>query len=183
MSWQRAALCWLLASVLATAYLAGAPGPSPEPPAVAHPEPAGELTPGPALLGGPLRTVEVRRGEARVALERSGETGWRVTEPAGAPIPRGLLEAFAEQLATVGSGERIDGDPADPAFGLAEPTLRVAAVGEDGRRLALDIGGRTPTGTSAYARADGAGPILVVGRSLVYFGDLLLDAARTAPSR
>lgn len=174
MSWARAAVYWLVAAVLALVYL----GPfRHEPaPALPTPTPAGAVQVTEIPL--PLRRIELRRGAAVVAWERRPEGGWRVVEPAGRAIPPGLLDAFAEQLAAVSLGEHFDGNAADPAFGLEKPGLRIGAFGEDGRSVVLAIGERSPTGTAAYARREEGGPVLLVGLNLLYYADLLFDAAR-----
>ncbi|HZR83283.1 MAG TPA: DUF4340 domain-containing protein [Candidatus Binatia bacterium] len=138
--------------------------------------PAASASPGD--IPAPVQLVELRRGEDVVAWERREDGGWRVTAPAGRAIPAGLLDAFNEQLLAVGIGERFEGDANDPAFGFQHPTLRITVVGEDGRRVMLVVGDRTPTGTSAYARREGGDAVVLVGLNLLYYADLLFDAAR-----
>lgn len=178
MSWFRAAAYWLAACALAIAYLAGeraggdAPAPEPTPDASS----AVPVTEIPA----PLRRIALERGDRKVVWERQAAGGWQVIEPAGRSLPAGLLDAFAEQLAAVSLGEHFEGDASDPAFGLGDPSLRIAAEGGEGEgdRLVLVVGARTPTGTAAYARREGQGPVLLVGLNLLYYADLLFDAAR-----
>ena len=175
MSWGRALAVWLVAGLLIAVCVADLQRVAPPTPAAV---PAVQPT-GPAAveLPHPARAIEIRRGQEVVAWERA-ENGWHVTAPAGRAIPGGLLDAFAEQLASIGLGEHFDGAGGDQAFGLDSPKLRIAVVGEDGRRAALIVGERTPTGTSAYARREEGGAVLLVGLNLVYYSDLLFDAAR-----
>jgi hypothetical protein len=174
-SWARAALCWLAVAVLGLAYLAG-PAPPGEAPASGRARPP-QPTPVVGDLPSPLRSLEVRRGEEVVSWERANG-GWRVTAPAGRAIPAGLLDAFNDQLEAIGFGERFEGDASDPAFGFDRPALRIAVVGDDGESVVLIVGARTPTGTAAYARREDGGPVLLVGLNLLYYADLLFDAAR-----
>ena len=44
--------------------------------------------------------------------------------------------------------------------------------------MPITVGEQTPTGTAAYARREGGGPVLLVGLNLLYYADLLFDAAR-----
>lgn len=176
MSWGRALGTWLVAALLIALYVVDLQRVTPpEPPAVPLAQASGTAQ---VELPHPARAIEIRRGSEVVAWERNGEKGWRVTAPAGHAIPVGLLDAFTEQLAAIGLGEHFDGVGGEAAFGLDRPTLRIAVVGEDGRRAALLVGERTPTGTSAYARREEGGAVLLVGLNLLYYADLLFDAAR-----
>jgi hypothetical protein len=174
MSWTRAAVYWLVALALAAIYVGGEDAVRTASAPSATPTPLADRTEVPL----PLKRIEVRRDDVVIAWERRPEGAWTVVEPAGTSIPAGLLDAFAEQVATISAGEHFDGDADDPAFGLERPGLRIALVGEDGRTLALVVGERTPTGTAAYARREGGGPVLLVGLNLLYYSDLLFDAAR-----
>ena len=115
-----------------------------------------------------------------VACRREAGGAWQVEEPAGKSIPRGLLDAFAEQLGAAREAERIEGGaaPVPAEFGLDHPATLIAWTGDGGRRGTLAIGDRTPTGTGAYARCGTAGSVRLVGLSLVYYAELLLSAAR-----
>jgi len=169
-SWSRALACWVLAGVLALAYLGSAPSAPPAVERAPEPPPAREraYTLDPAAL----RTVELRRGEDEIVLERR-DGGWAVAQPTDRTIPAGLVQAFVEQLVDGGAGERVGDDPHDPAFGFGEPQLRVTATGADGMRFTLVVGAMTPTGTAAYGRVGEQGAVVLVGRNLLYYADLL----------
>jgi Domain of unknown function (DUF4340) len=180
MRWTRAAAIWAVAGVLGAAYaLDSTPPPETRPPGrmpATAAVPPGRI----AYRVDPqtVRSVELHRGAEIVAWERSGPAGWRVIKPEGHGVPGGLLDAFVEQLAENGLGERIEGNPADDAFGLGQPSFVVVTEAANGQKLTLTVGSRTPTGTAAYARRDEDSSVLLVGRNLVYYADLVFDAAR-----
>jgi hypothetical protein len=180
MRWVRAAAIWVVAGALGAAYaLDSTPPPESHPPgrlpatAVAAP---GRIVY--RVDPQTVRSVELRRGTEVVTWERSGPAGWRVTKPEGHAVPGGLLDAFVDQLAENGLGERIDGSSTDDVFGLGQPNFVVAVVAANGQKLTLTVGSKTPTGTAAYARRDEDSSVLLVGRNLVYYADLVFDAAR-----
>ena len=177
MRWTHVAAIWAAAAALGAIYFVEVP----PPPERGAGQPAAGTTAGSVAYSvepRAVRAVELRRGATIVRWERTGEGPWRVTIPVERNIQGGLLDAFIEQLAANGTGERIDGNPSDDSFGLAQPNFTVAVEAADGQRLSLVIGARTPTGTAAYARREGDPSVLLVGRNLVYYADLVFDAAR-----
>jgi Domain of unknown function (DUF4340) len=177
MSWLRVAVYWGAALLLAAVYLLGG-GRNPDA-GMPRTAPAADRPAASTQIPTPVRLVELERGGALVAWERPEAGGaWRVTSPPGRAIPPGLLEAFVDQLAAVSKGEHFEAGADDPAFGLEHPGLRISVVGEDGRKVELVVGDRTPTGTAAYARSVAGGPVFLVGLNLLYYTDLLFDAAR-----
>ncbi|HEY8515048.1 MAG TPA: DUF4340 domain-containing protein [Candidatus Binatia bacterium] len=174
MTWKGSFYCWLVAALLAVLYV----GTAHEPPAQHELPGVAPHTPEPSERGyeidpASLRSVELRRGERTVVLER-GERSWKVIEPADRTIPGGLVQAFVDQLVDSGDGERVAEDAANPAFGFDNPQLQVTATTSDGERLTLVVGARTPTGTAAYARIEEDGGVVLVGLNLLYYADLLL---------
>ena len=175
MTWTGSALCWLLAALLAAVYFgtAAAPPPANDLPgvmAVATPLPSDR---GYEIDAAALRSVEVRRGERAVMLER-GDQAWKVVQPVDRTIPGGLVQAFVDQLVDSGESERVANDAANPDYGFDSPQLRVVATDSNGKRLTLVVGTRTPTGTAAYGRVEEDGVVVLVGLNLLYYADLLL---------
>jgi hypothetical protein len=178
-SWRAALLCWTVALVLAALYAWTEPPPSATGPrgmAAAPSTPAKPGLPAYALARDRIAAVEVRRGGRTIRWVPSGN-GWRVEEPAGANVPRGVLDAFVDQLVDGAASERLDGAPVADT-GLDEPALaiRVAEVG--GGSLTLAIGGRTPTATAVYGRVEETGTLFVAGLSFLTYADLLFAALR-----
>ena len=172
MTWPRALLCWLAAALCAALYFAAGPRPAPTPDRMALPTPAPAAERGYELDAAKLSRVEVRRGDARVVLERDGDR-WRVAAPTDRSIPAGLVQAFVDQLVDSGHGERIADDGHNAAFGFATPELRIDAGDAGGKRLSLVVGARTPAGTAAYALVEQQGIVVLVGLNLLYYANLL----------
>ncbi len=174
MTWRRAAACWLLAALLAIAYVVDerrAPSGEERLPAAAPPAPAAERAY--TIDASALSTVELQRGDASVVLERR-DSGWAVKHPTSRSIPSGLVQAFVDQLVDGGEAERVADSADNPAFGFATPQLRVIATDAAGKPFTLVIGAPTPTGTAAYGRIEEEGSVVLVGRNLLYYADLLL---------
>ncbi|MEW6268973.1 MAG: DUF4340 domain-containing protein [Thermodesulfobacteriota bacterium] len=174
MTWKGSFVCWLVAALLAAVYV----GTADEPPAARDLPGVAPRTPVPRERGyeidpAALRSVEVRRGERAVLLER-GDRAWKVVEPADRTIPGGLVQAFVDQLVDGGESERVADDAANPAYGFESPQLQVTATDSRGKRLTLVVGTRTPTGTAAYGRIEEDGIVVLVGLNLLYYADLLL---------
>lgn len=174
MTWKGSALCWLVAALLAAFYYATAEGPPPsrELPGVT-PIAAPPRERGYEIDAAALRSVEVRRGERAVVLERA-DRAWKVVEPADRAIPGGLVQAFVDQLVDGGASERVADDAGNPDYGFDSPQLLVMATDVSGKSLTLVVGSRTPTGTAAYGRVDEQGVVVLVGLNLLYYADLLL---------
>lgn len=172
MTWTRVLACWLLAAVLGVVF--AVTGVERPPRGGEVPAPSGSPEPRRAydLARETLRRIEVRRGDLSVVLER-GDAGWRAVEPATRTIPIGLVQAFVGQLVDGGGGERIDGDPRDPSYGLARPQLVIFADAASGADMTLAVGDRTPTGTAAYGLVEEEGAVVLVGLNLLYYADLL----------
>jgi hypothetical protein len=145
-----------------------------------RPEPAAETTPvRPRFL--PLRAADARelrlsRGGRAIVSRREG-AAWRVVEPPDASIPSDLIGAFtnaltdADEIARLGTGEA---DPA--ALGLDAGATRVELRGETGEPVIVTIGGANPTGTAVYARCQGADGVVLIGRNVRYYEDLIFQA-------
>ena len=106
-------------------------------------------------------------------------------EPAGASIPSDLIAAFTTAL--VGAeeiGRMGEGDADAAAFGLDERAGRVEIVPQRGEPVVVTIGETNPPGTAVYARRLGAPEVVLIGRNIRYYEDLILQAvaAERAPA-
>jgi hypothetical protein len=105
-----------------------------------------------------------------------------VIEPPGAAVPPDLIAAFtdalagAEEIQTVGRGEADTG-----AYGLDESAARVEIFADRAEPVVVTIGSTNPTGTAVYARQGGTPEIVLIGRNVRYYEDLLLQALPVAP--
>ena len=125
---------------------------------------------------GDVREVRLTRG-GRTVVSRFEGGGWVLVEPAGAPIPPDLIGAFANALAEAEVIDRV-GTDRDPAldFGLDGGATRVELRADKGEPVVLTIGGKNPTGTAVYARRQGAADVVLIGRNVRFYEDLIFQA-------
>jgi hypothetical protein len=157
MTWTRALLYVALAAVLAA--LAWATTPSP-PPAAAPP-----ARPQADIVG---VTVEARG--RRVEARRDGER-WQVTPPGAATsdLIDALLAAILEARA-----EPVASDPTRAAeFGLDTPAARVVLARRAGPPVTLVVGAVNPADTGIYGQLEGNPQVVLMGRTVRYYIDLM----------
>lgn len=125
---------------------------------------------------GAVREVRVSRG-GRTVVSRREAAGWAVVEPSDAPIPADLVAAFANALADAEEIATIDRADADPrSYGLDDRAARVEVTSETGEHVLLTIGDANPTGTAVYARRPGTSEVVLIGRNIRYYEDLIFQA-------
>ena len=174
MRWRQVALLYVVAALLGVEYLRIAPrrtadGPPDRPP-------RSRVL---AVTADAIQELRIERGGREVVLRRDGGS-WTVTTPPNAGVPVDLIRAFvaavveAEEIDRVGDGGR---EPA--TFGLDERATRITIALEGGRQDVLLLGALNPTGTAVYARRAGAPDVLLVGRAVLYYEDLILHALPT----
>ncbi len=143
-----------------------------------RPVPPPEITPARprflALQSAELSEVRLSRSGRSVVSRRQDER-WSVVEPAGATIPPDLIGAFASALAESEEIARL-GRVDDPAFGFGDEATRVELRPERGDPVVITIGGPNPTGTAVYARRQDAPEVVLIGRNIRYYGDLIFQA-------
>ncbi len=128
-----------------------------------------------------VRELRLIRSGRTVVSARRGDR-WEVIEPAESNVPSDLIAAFANALT---AAEEIDvmATASDPhAYGFDEQAGRIVLLPERGEPLEVTLGGMNPTGTAVYARRGGAPAIVLIGRNVRYYEDLIfqaLPAART----
>lgn len=132
-----------------------------------------------------LRPADVRElrlsREGRTVVSRRQGTTWSVVEPAGAFIPPDLIGAFATALAEAEEIAQVAGAEADPvAYGLDARATRVEMMGDRGDAVVVRIGGTNPTGTAVYARRDASPDVVLIGRNIRYYEDLIFQALSAA---
>jgi uncharacterized protein DUF4340 len=173
--WRQVIVLWLVALVMAGAYLRL----TPEGPAAPSPD---DRPPRRRVFGvDPANLAEVRieRGDRRVVIRRDGN-GWSVIEPADAAVPRDLLAAFVTTLLEAEEIDRVErGDETPDQFGLGDAATRLELWGVAPGAEVLLVGATNPTGTAVYARRPGAPEIILIGRTVLYYEDLILQALPT----
>lgn len=171
MSWRRAGTYFLMFLVLAGYYAATELRSDTE---------GAALPPRHAFLpfgSADVTAVTVQRGATRVHAALDGSR-WRVDEPPGVRVPTDLIAALVEQLTTLPDVETVAENGEGAAqFGLEPPESLVTFDLRDGRHATVVLGGRNPAQTAAYGRIEGEARIVLLGLNLLYYRDLILQAA------
>ncbi|HLQ23337.1 MAG TPA: DUF4340 domain-containing protein [Gemmatimonadales bacterium] len=171
MRWRQVVLLYLVLAALGGEYWLverharpGEPAAAPAPPPFLHLDPAS------------LREIRLVRGGRTIVSRREGD-GWTVVEPPGAAIAPDLIAAFTNALADATEIARVGGADADPhAFGLDDQAARVEVISTGSDPVEVTIGGTNPTGTAVYARRRGAPDVVLIGRNVRYYEDLIFQA-------
>ncbi len=172
MRWRQVVLAWMVCGGLAAEYWAFERRP---PELRAEPEPARPrfIT----LRAAEVREVRLSRDGRTIVSRREGAGGWAVLDPPAVSIPPDLIGAFANALAEAEEIARVGAADADPAaFGLDAGATRVELRPERGEPVVVTIGGSNPTGTAVYARRQGATEVVLIGRNVRYYEDLIFQA-------
>jgi uncharacterized protein DUF4340 len=177
MLWRQVVLLYAVAVALGGWYLAIG-GRQPEAPKTEERRPFLNLD----ARG--LREVRVRRADS-VMVSRLDAGAWVVVEPKGGFVPSDLIAAFTNALVAAQEIARV-ADPTDDAkqYGLDERASRIEIVPQTGDEIVVVLGQTNPTGTAVYARRDAAPEVILVGRNIRYYEDLIFEAlsAREAPT-
>ena len=131
-----------------------------------------------------VREIRVRRPDS-VMVSRWDGGGWVIVEPAGGVVPSDLIAAFTNALAAAEEIARVT-DRTDDAkqYGLDERASRIEIVPIRGDPIIVVLGEMNPTRTAVYARLDAAPEVVLVGRNIRYYEDLIFEAlsAHEAPT-
>lgn len=120
--------------------------------------------------------VTVVRGARRVRVRREGDE-WVVVEPAGAAVPRDLITGFLQALLTAEEIDRIVTTTRDlGGFGLDEAGDRIELSLLRGEPVVVTLGLPNPTGTALYARRESDGTVVLIGRRVRDYEDMLHNA-------
>jgi hypothetical protein len=121
--------------------------------------------------------LSVVRGDRRIEARREPGGEWVVVDPEGVTVPRDLIAGFVEALLSTEEIERIVTTTADlPGFGLDEHGDRVELSLERGEPVVVTLGLPNPTGTALYARRESDGTVVLIGRRVRDYEDMLYNA-------
>ena len=127
-----------------------------------------------------VREVRLVRG-GRTIVTRRADGRWAVVEPAGTSIPADLVTAFTDALTAAEEIDVVGEAGSDPAaYGLDATAGRVELVVEHGSPVVVAIGAPNPTGTAVYARRGDGPAVVLIGRNVRYYEDLLFQALPAA---
>lgn len=170
MRWRQVIVLWIVLLALGTEYWLV------ERPKHAKPEAEQARPRFLAVEPDDVREVRITRG-GRTVVSRRGPEGWTVVEPAGVSIPSDLIAAFTMALAGAEEiGRMGEAEVNAPAFGLDERAGRVEMVPQRGDSVVVVIGETNPPGTAVYARRVGAREVVLIGRNIRYYEDLIFQA-------
>jgi hypothetical protein len=173
MRWRQVVLLYGVLALLAAEYwlVERRPGP----PRSARPPRERFLT----VRPDEVREVRLRRGD-RTVVSRRADGRWTVVEPADAPIPPDLIAAFTEALTEAEAIDLVGATQSDArSYGLDEHAARIDIV-TDGGPVTVMLGGTNPTGTAVYARRGTAPEVVLIGRNVSYYEDLIFQALPAA---
>lgn len=172
MNWRRIGLLYVLAGLLAVEYWRLERIPPP-------PEPGDPSSTHPRLLDVDVKTIQRLRiiHGGRVLVAEHGADGWVASDPPDAPVASGLIDAFVTTLATAETIAQAGDGSSDPAaFGLDDRAVRIEILTSVGPPVVVLLGNLSPTGTTVYARRSGDPAIVVIGRNVAYYEDLIFQA-------
>lgn len=171
MRWRQVLALWAVAIALGVLYVRPAPGPQ----GGDDPDAAARRPKLFTLDVAHLSEITIEHGGRRVNARRDGD-GWVVEEPTGATVPSDLVQAFAVAVVDAEAIERVEGDSDLSSFGLDDAATRVELRPSGGPPETLWLGGANPSGTAIYARRLGTPGVVLVGRTLRYYEELILQA-------
>jgi hypothetical protein len=169
MRWRQVMLLYAIAGLLAVDYLHGDTAE----------KPTGDRKAGrPRVIRldrATISEVALQHGDRRVVARRDGD-GWVVEEPAGADIPPDLVRAFGGAGHDADEIQRLGKDQPPAAFGLDDAATRVEIRPSGGPPETLWLGNANPSGTAVYARRLGDDDVILVGRAVRLYEDLIFQA-------
>jgi hypothetical protein len=168
MRWRQVLILYGVALLLAADYFGQGAGSAPERAAAQRPR---LFALEPALLS----EIAIDHGGRRVVARRDGES-WTIEEPPNANVPSDLVKAFATAVLESEAIEQLAGNEQLPEFGLDDRATRIELRPSGGPPETLWLGGDNPSGTAVYARRLGTGGVVLVGRTLRYYEELIMQA-------
>lgn len=172
MNWRRIGLLYVFAGLLGAEYWRLERLPPP-------PEPGAPGSTRPRLLDVDVKAIQrvrITHG-GRVLVAEHGADGWTASDPPDAPVASGLIDAFVTTLATAETIAQAGDAASDPAaFGLDDRAVRIEILATAGPPVVVLLGNLSPTGTTVYARRSGDPNVVVIGRNVAYYEDLIFQA-------
>ena len=170
MRWRQVVLLYVIAGLLALDYFHGgtADDEASRDPKAGRPRVV-------RLDRATISEVAIQRGDRRVVARRDGD-GWRIEEPAGVDVPSDLVAAFVAAILEADEIQRIGSDQARAAFGLEDGATRIEIRPSGGPPETLWLGNANPSGTAVYARRLGDDDVILVGRAVRLYEELIFQA-------
>jgi hypothetical protein len=170
MRWRQVGLLYVVLAVLVVLYARDRP---------AAPEGDRSRPPRARFLqvtAADVTAVRLARGTRVVHVRRDGDR-WVVVEPAGAELPSDLVNSFLQALLTTEEIDHITTTTGDlGSFGLGDDADRVELTLTRGEPVVVALGGTNPTGTALYARRAAGAGIVLIGRQVRDYQDMIYGA-------
>ncbi len=170
MRWSQVGVLYLVLAALAALYLRAAP-----------PQPEGDRSRPPRarfldVAAADVSVIRLTRGARTVTIRRDGRE-WTVVAPAGAALPGDLVTGFLQALLTTEEIDRMATTTSDlGSFGLDEQADRVELTRTRGEPVVVTLGAPNPTGTALYARRGAEGGVVLIGRQVRDYEDMIYNA-------
>jgi hypothetical protein len=111
--------------------------------------------------------VQLKRPTEIVDIKREG-TGWQIQAPLKTGADRAIVDETVTTVVTAKMDREVASAPAALAeFGLDTPAAEVSLTLKDGKRLALMLGGKNPTGVWVYAKEKDKPAVFVLPESVL----------------
>jgi len=113
-----------------------------------------------------IQQIEIHHRDGKDVVLKKGEK-WQITAPEILPADQEAAGAVASALAAVNSDRLVEENATDlSAFGLKDPQLQVTVTRKDGKKVTLDIGDETATGSGFFVRLGGESKVYTAGSFL-----------------
>ena len=170
MRWRQVGFLYVVLAILAVLYARERP---------ATPVRQGEQPPRPRFLtvaANDVTAIRLVRGGRTVSLRRNGRD-WVVVEPAGMQLPSDLVTGFLQALLTTEEIDRVATPTGElGSFGLDDQADRVELAPASGDAVVVTLGSTNPTGTALYARRGPDGGVVLIGRQVRDYEDMIYNA-------
>lgn len=123
-----------------------------------------------------VTAIRLQRAGRTLVMQRP-EGRWVVVEPAGVTVPADLVRAFLQALVVAEEIDQVSTPTGGlESFGFGDGATTVEVTSRGGETVALTLGSTNPTGTALYVRRAGSPAVVLIGRQLRYYEDLLFQA-------
>ncbi|MEK7832877.1 MAG: DUF4340 domain-containing protein [Acidobacteriota bacterium] len=119
-----------------------------------------------------IAAITVTRGGETVSLESEGDK-WLIKQPVAAAADDTATNSLIGDIVSARIQREFVNPSADALkeYGLATPAVKLEIRLKDGKTHQIELGGKDPLGSSAYARFDGAANAVLIGSALLTSAD------------
>jgi len=170
MGWRQVGLIYLVFAILAVLYVRERP---PEPQREGGRPPRARFL---QVAAADVSAIRIVRGGRAVSMRREGPD-WVVVEPTGMRLPNDLVTGFLQALLTTEEIDHVATTTRElGSFGLDDQADRVELAPASGNAVVVTLGSTNPTGTALYARRGPDGGVVLIGRQVRDYEDMIYNA-------